>query len=503
METLIVVNEPDDWVLDIPDIKVVAARDYLMNPSYTEIRARVYNLCRSYEYQRTGYYVSLLAEARKHKPIPNVSTIEDLKSPTLISEAADDLNELIQKVFRHLQSDTYTLSIYFGRNPAKRYNVLCSRLFRLFQAPFVRAYFIRQDEKWYMEYIGPISANDIPVEHLEYVHEFTREYFDGRRAYSKPREQSRYDLAILLNPNDPHAPSNEKSIKRFVKAAETVGFSTELITVDDFQRLPEFDALFIRETTNVHHHTYQFSRKAVADGLVVIDDPDSILKCTNKVFLAEMLRRHKIKAPKTFILHHDNLEQCLQEIGLPCVLKRPDGSFSDGVIKVQTHEEFEKAAEHFMETSDLVIVQEYLPTTFDWRVGVLDQKPLYVCKYHMARKHWQIVLRDEDGKTKDQGRVNTFEIDDVNPLLISTAVKAANLIGNGLYGVDVKQVDKKYYVIEVNDNPSIDAGIEDMVLKDELYLTIMRSFAQRIERKRQEVLSDSSPVVKEIQKPSP
>ena len=42
--------------------------------------------------------------------------------------------------------------------------------------------------------------------------------------------------------------------------------------------------------------------------------------------------------------------------------------------------------------------------------------------------------------------------------VVSTALKAANLIGDGLYGVDIKQVGRKCYVIEVNDNPNIDAG---------------------------------------------
>jgi len=36
------------------------------------------------------------------------------------------------------------------------------------------------------------------------------------------------------------------------------GMHAEMITRDEAQRLPEFDALFIRDTTNVNHYTYQF-----------------------------------------------------------------------------------------------------------------------------------------------------------------------------------------------------------------------------------------------------
>ena len=38
-------------------------------------------------------------------------------------------------------------------------------------------------------------------------------------------------------------------------------------------------------------------------------------------------------------------------------------------------------------------------------------------------------------------------------------------------------------VIEVNDNPNIDAGIEDHVLGDELYERIMRVFVDRLDER--------------------
>jgi glutathione synthase/RimK-type ligase-like ATP-grasp enzyme len=65
--------------------------------------------------------------------------------------------------------------------------------------------------------------------------------------------------------------------------------------------------------------------------------------------------------------------------------------------------------------------------------------------------------------------------------VISTALKAANLIGDGLYGVDLKQIGSKVYVIEVNDNPNIDAGVEDAVLKEDLYRRIMQGIMRRVE----------------------
>ena len=69
--------------------------------------------------------------------------------------------------------------------------------------------------------------------------------------------------------------------------------------------------------------------------------------------------------------------------------------------------------------------------------------------------------------------------------MIRIALKSANLIGDGLYGVDVKQVDSRCYVIEVNDNPNVDAGNEDGVLKDALYREVMSVFLKRVEARKQ------------------
>ena len=60
---------------------------------------------------------------------------------------------------------------------------------------------------------------------------------------------------------------------------------------------------------DVNHYTYQFARRAAAEGLVVVDDPDSILKCTNKVYLNELLARHRVPVPKTLVVHRDNVDR--------------------------------------------------------------------------------------------------------------------------------------------------------------------------------------------------
>lgn len=485
MRNLIVVNRPERWPFDIPNVELVAARTYLTDPAYTAQRGvRVYNLCRSYRYQTVGYYVSLLAEARGHRPLPSVATTQDLKSPVVARILSEEVDDLIQRSLLPLKADKFVLSIYFARNTAKAYDRLCQQLYNQFQAPLMRATFVRREARWEMQDISAISASDVPENHREFVAEVAKRFFSGRRPVAKPKAVPRYYLAILHDPTEMHQPSDERAIQKFVRAAEKYDVQAEIISRDDYSRLAEFDALFIRQTTAVNHFTFRFASRAQAEGLVVIDDPESILRCTNKVYLAELLDRHDILGPKTMIVHRDNLDEVCATVGFPIILKQPDSAFSQGVKKVKTREEFDEVSTRLFKDTELLIAQEFIQTYFDWRIGVLDRRPLYAAKYFMARKHWQIIANAPAGEA-DYGKVEAVPVELVPSAVVRAAVKAAGLIGDGLYGVDVKQVGRLSYVIEVNDNPSIDAGYEDTLLKDTLYERIMEHFVRKLDRRRE------------------
>ena len=483
VRNLIILNNPAHWKFDIEEAEVVSARDYLTSTRYAAMKnARVFNLCRSYRYQSVGYYVSLLAAARDHRAIPSVTTMQDFKSQTIVRTIAEDIDELIQKTLSKITEKEFTLHVYFGQTVAPEYRYIGRALYNLFQSPLLKVSFVF-GEKWLIQQLAPLSLNGLPEADQPHLADFARNYFSRKRFQKTEIQQYAYDLAILVNPDEGNsAPSSKRALKKFQEAADELNVYTEFITREDYSRLTEFDALFIRETTAVNHHTYRFSRKAFAEGLVVIDDPFSILRCANKVYLAERLALAKVPGPKTTILQKDCLKSTPAALGitLPCVLKQPDSAFSKGVTKANDEKEFREKLEVLFEKSDMIIAQEFMKSDFDWRVGILDRKPLYVCKYYMAKGHWQICNWAEPSSDRF-GKVQTMRVEDAPPVVVQTALKAANLMGDGLYGVDLKEVGGKIYVIEVNDNPSIDAGVEDIVLKDELYLTIIRSFIRRIE----------------------
>lgn len=487
MQSIVVVNRPKDWNFQIPDVEVVAAKAYLTDSKYSGIsNARVYNLCQSYRYQGMGYYVSLLAEARGHRSFPNITTIQDLKSQSIIRIISDEVDVLIQRSLSRIRSLNFDLDIYFGKSVAKQYEQLSRQLYNLFPGPLLRLCFTRNEEqkKWYIQNIFPLPLNQIPEINKPYVLEFAREYFGRKRIRSSAGSSKLiYDIAFLTNPDEKAPPSDKKALGKFMEAAEDAGMRAKFITKHDYSRIPEFDALFIRETTAVNHHTYRFARRASAENLVVLDDPISIVRCANKVYMAEMMKKANIPTPKTVIVHKKNNEELVCKLGFPYVLKQPDGSFSNGVVKVHDPLSLDEALHRLLNQSDLIIAQEFLPTDFDWRIGILDKKPLYACKYYMAKDHWQINQWEACGSLKEGGH-ESIALDNVPKKVLQVARRAASLIGDGFYGVDLKQIGNQVVVIEINDNPSIDFNVEDGILKEKLYAEIMRYILNRIKKNK-------------------
>ncbi|MEQ8241682.1 MAG: RimK family protein [Cyclobacteriaceae bacterium] len=480
MIKLIVVEQPNQWEFAVPDTKVITPEEYIGSEVYAKIkRVRVINLCQSYAYQSTGYYISLLAQARDHKVIPATSTMMDLKIPNMMREDIQDFNSIIQEVLdKYTHEEKCEFDIYFGMTNNVVLNKIGSLIFNLFQIPVQHAVF-KKKEKWELSSLKPLSTKDLSKKQKVDLSGAISLLLTGKNVVRKSFERKKYDLAILVAPNDVTAPSDAKALQKFVKAADKIGFNTEFITRSDYGKLTHFDALFIRETTNVNHHTFRFARKAEYEGIVVIDDTNSILKCTNKVYLNELLQANKIPTPKSIIVQKKNALETLKDMPFPFVLKQPDGAFSKGVKKVKNQDELVENLNAFFLQTEMLLAQEFMPTDFDWRVGVLDGQPIYVCKYFMARNHWQIVDWKSDKVTR-LGNHETIAIKDAPKNLLNIALKSTGLIGQGLYGVDIKEINGQFYVIEVNDNPSIDSGIEDQVEKNALYENIMKYLMRKV-----------------------
>ena len=464
--------------------KIITNRDYLAHPAlFRGQRPKVINLSNNYAYQSRGYYASLLAASRGHKRHPNGRDDDrPVGAQALrkrVAGTGSGAEQMPQGAGRRLSD---RVSFFFGIGPSKAWDRFAKLLFDWFRAPALEVT-IRESAQWAsIRKIALLPLARMDTGGKAALPRLARHLYQPRMARHQGTHAVPLQLRHADRPDEQLPPSEIQSLRHWSKIAEKMGVEVEPITKNDLAKLANYDALFIRETTAISNHTYRFARRAQQEGMPVIDDPLSMIRCTNKVYLNELMTYNKVPMPPTVMIAGPaDLEVAAQTLGFPLVLKIPDSAFSRGVKKAADFAELKTLAEQWLEDSDLLIAQKFMPTEYDWRVGVLGGQPLFAVHYLMAKKHWQIVNHKASGKP-DQGGIKTFTLKEAPAHVVETAVRAASCIGDGLYGVDLKETKDGVFVIEVNDNPNLDHGWEDSGEKDEVWVRLTQWFLDRLDR---------------------
>lgn len=311
-------------------------------------------------------------------------------------------------------------------------------------------------------------------------------------------DTTRFTLAVMYDANEEEPPSTPKTLQNLIELGSR---RRCIVTLGNFERLQElnFDALLIRQMTSPKNKTYELATMAARHGIPVIDDPDSILTCCNKLeqmtrFAAASIPIPLSKTLKVTDLNWEEVNKIMRQVDdlkYPVVIKDPTECFCRGVFKVDHSKDLYDLLKVFClkNTGGILLqAQEFVPTRFDWRVGVLNGRVLYCCQYNMAPGHWQVIQHKADGSYVD-GTYITLKPKLWPQDICSLAIKAAQCVGKGLYGVDIKETKNGPLVIEVNDNPSIDFGEEDKY--GNVWESIIEHFRNRIEKgeRRHEVLN--------------
>lgn len=452
-------------------------RDY---PKADEGPTRVINLCNTERYLSQGYYCSLLAEARRHEVLPSVRMINALRSG---EERGIWLAGKTVETGTLTHNQAKRLFICMGQTASQSFGKIASVIFQRYPAPLISATLTREGNNIRTE-LKFLGLPELSEDEHSFCWQTLSNYDGVRLKKTSGKKKFRWEMALLVNPEEPSPPSNKSGIASFVRAGSKLGIGVHVLSANQIQHINQYDALFIRETTAIDNHTYRLATEAENNGLVVIDDPDSILRCCNKIFLHDAFTYRKVPSLKTLFVRTSNektLNQLESELGYPVVLKLPESAFSRGVFKVEDRAQLQQKLGELLHDYALILAQQYLYTDYDWRIGVLNGRALYACRYYMARNHWQIY--NHGSKKHSSGDFDTLPTFEVPRTVLEAALKGAAVVGKGLYGVDIKVSDNRAYVIEVNDNPSIEQGIEDKYLGEELYMQIMSEFLHRLEKR--------------------
>lgn len=507
----------------------VTADRYLQgdDPATLEDGRTVVNLCRAYSYLSKGYYVSLVAEARRQRPLPPLEAMEGINNPFSYFRALQEagvrtLDYRVQPGRRRLvprrvalggagegadaaavgepgaalvareeggrirferatpgRGDDGWLDVtsVFGFVADRRFRRHSAAVYRVFPFPLLRLRLYATDDGWRVGQLQPVTLPAASPQEVELLAErLTR----GTRALAAvaPPPPRRHRLAVLWDRSDPTAPSDEPALERLTRAGARRGLLVERIGKGDLARLGEYDALFVRTVTAINHVSFTFAQTADSLGMPVIDDPASIVKCSNKIFLYELFRKHGLAIPDTAVLAPKSWREEVKPLGFPVILKVPDGTFSLAVKRADDPAALEALTRELFRQTPLLLAQRFTPSDFDWRVGILEGEILWTVRYHMAPGHWQIALRSARGTR--YGRVEAVPVEECPAAVRELALGGAALIGDGLYGVDVKETAEGPVLIEINDNPNLEAGYEDGVEKERPYDAIVACFLRRI-----------------------
>jgi glutathione synthase/RimK-type ligase-like ATP-grasp enzyme len=488
-QLFIIVDDKSKWKPYYPTDQVISAEEYLFDKKYqVQNRINIINLCLNSRYLSLGHYCSMIAEARGHRALPTVKTMGDLQAKSLYFNDLDFVQSKVEKAIlaqKILSHDSFKILSIFGKCTNKYFQGIAQSVFDVFPAPILSIKFEFKN-RWRIHSIKLEPIDVLKGEEEDFFANTLNIYSNKVWRSPKYRKKYNYDLAILVDPTEKMAPSDYRALKKFEKACHKLNVFCEFIGEKDYPRINEFDALFVRTTTAINNFTYKFVKAAEMEGLVVIDDSDSMIRCTNKVFVSNLLTKNNVPIiPGRYVsnLHPEMYRDLIEEFELPLICKIPDGSFSTGVKKADTYEELTLILEEMYQHSSLILVQKFMRTDFDWRIGILDGEVLFACQYYMSRGHWQIYNHQKNHNHRSfSGAYKTFHLTDVPPKVIKYAKKAAGLMGDGLYGVDLKEDDKgNVFVVEINDNPNIDAGVEDKILGEELYLKIIKYFIRKLD----------------------
>jgi len=269
------------------------------------------------------------------------------------------------------------------------------------------------------------------------------------------------DLGVFVDRQVMGSSEQLTALIRLREQAEAMGHGVYFIFPVEVRKVARVDGLFIRSRTDPLHISYVAAKIAEFHGIPVIDDPVSIQVCSDKVNMYLHLMEKQVRIPETRFLSKGDItrsgaDDVFSTLGTPVILKEPSTSFSLRVEKVETVDQFLKVAKRFIKLSDWIVAQQYLSSSYDWRIGVLDGELLYAAQYIIPSETFKI--QDTVNGHLVYCAVRSVPAPEVPRPVIETGLAAARAIGRGLYGVDIKECDGVPYVIEVNDNPSLEGG---------------------------------------------
>jgi len=193
--------------------------------------------------------------------------------------------------------------------------------------------------------------------------------------------------------------------------------------------------------------------------VVALNESVAISRSRDKLRSLQLLSRKGIGMPLTgYANRPDNIKDVIKMVGgAPCVIKLLQGTQGIGVVLAETQKAAESVIEGFMGVNADILVQEFIKEAggSDIRCFVVGDKVVAAMKRQGAEGEFRSNLH----------RGGSSSLIKITPEERSTAVRAANIMGLNVAGVDLLRSNHGPVVMEVNSSPGLE-GIEGATGKD-------------------------------------
>lgn len=194
-------------------------------------------------------------------------------------------------------------------------------------------------------------------------------------------------------------------------------------------------------------------------GAFMLNTRASMLTCDNKLTSALLFEKFNIPTPKTaFVSNEKNIDSALKMIGnkFPVIVKTLTGTQGIGVVKVDSYDSLVSVVQALFKHDAELLIQEYMPTDFDIRTFVVDNR-IFACTKRVKAKG-EFRSNVHRGAEAEPYTLNKKEIE----IILRTARASKAYI----VGVDHIIYKDKVYVLEVNGSPGTGADYEGYTYED-------------------------------------
>jgi ribosomal protein S6--L-glutamate ligase len=216
------------------------------------------------------------------------------------------------------------------------------------------------------------------------------------------------------------------------------------------EAIPDFDAFIPRIGSSFTFHGVSVVRQLERMGITAAVSSESISRSRDKLMCSQFLVSEGIGVPKTYFSNSADDPKFILDImgGTPIIIKLLEGTHGVGVVLAENYKTAETVIETFSKTGQKFVVQEFIK-----EAGGADIRAFVVDGEIIASMRRSAMEGEFRSNLHRGGNAAIYEMSTEEK---ETALKACEVLGLKIAGVDMLQSERGPLILEVNASPGLE-----------------------------------------------